>query len=104
MLSGALKVCASSAYGPPHNIVGPPHNIVIQCECYEDHFVIDMSAEDCLQSSFLVLIGQLFLYQVNSSPYEKGWIIKVEINDSGELKNLMDSDKYTKFCEEEDAH
>ncbi|XP_062012326.1 glycine cleavage system H protein 2, mitochondrial [Rosa rugosa] len=41
---------------------------------------------------------------VNSSPYEKGWIIKVEINDSGELKNLMDSDKYTKFCEEEDAH
>lgn len=41
---------------------------------------------------------------VNSSPYEKGWIIKVEINDNGELKNLMDSDKYTKFCEEEDAH
>ncbi|KAL6218040.1 hypothetical protein ACLB2K_011257 [Fragaria x ananassa] len=41
---------------------------------------------------------------VNSSPYEKGWIIKVEINDSGELKNLMDFYKYTKFCEEEDAH
>ncbi|XP_041028771.1 glycine cleavage system H protein 2, mitochondrial [Juglans microcarpa x Juglans regia] len=40
---------------------------------------------------------------VNSSPYEKGWIIKVEVSDSGELKNLMDADKYSKFCEEEDA-
>ncbi|BFG28429.1 hypothetical protein CerSpe_147030 [Prunus speciosa] len=41
---------------------------------------------------------------VNSSPYEDGWIIKVEISDSGEVKKLMDSEKYTKFCEEEDAH
>ncbi|XP_010518994.1 PREDICTED: glycine cleavage system H protein 2, mitochondrial [Tarenaya hassleriana] len=40
---------------------------------------------------------------VNSSPYEEGWIIKVELSDSGELNNLMDSEKYTKFCEEEDA-
>ncbi|KAH0943033.1 hypothetical protein HID58_002670 [Brassica napus] len=30
---------------------------------------------------------------VNTSPYEEGWIIK----------KLMDSDKYSKFCEEEDA-
>ncbi|GMY34970.1 glycine cleavage system H protein 2, mitochondrial [Fagus crenata] len=40
---------------------------------------------------------------INSSPYEKGWIIKVEVSDSGEVKNLMDADKYSKFCEEEDA-
>ncbi|KAL1209068.1 Glycine cleavage system H protein 2 [Cardamine amara subsp. amara] len=40
---------------------------------------------------------------VNSSPYEEGWIIKVEINDAGEVEKLMDSDKYSKFCEEEDA-
>ncbi|KAK8987594.1 hypothetical protein V6N11_027340 [Hibiscus sabdariffa] len=40
---------------------------------------------------------------VNSSPYEAGWIIKVEMNDAGELKNLMDSEKYSKFCEEEDS-
>ncbi|KAJ8758659.1 hypothetical protein K2173_000380 [Erythroxylum novogranatense] len=40
---------------------------------------------------------------VNSSPYEKGWIIKVDISDAGELKNLKDSDEYSKFCEEEDA-
>ncbi|KAM1123012.1 hypothetical protein ACFX13_004548 [Malus domestica] len=41
---------------------------------------------------------------VNASPYEGGWIMKVEISDSGELNKLLDSEKYTKFCEEEDAH
>ncbi|KAG6753384.1 hypothetical protein POTOM_042412 [Populus tomentosa] len=40
---------------------------------------------------------------VNSSPYEKGWIMKVEIKDDSELKNLKNSDDYAKFCEEEDA-
>ncbi|KAJ4757882.1 Glycine cleavage system H protein [Rhynchospora pubera] len=40
---------------------------------------------------------------VNASPYENGWIIKVKLNDAAELDSLMDSDKYTKFCEEEDA-
>ncbi|EOX96923.1 Single hybrid motif superfamily protein [Theobroma cacao] len=40
---------------------------------------------------------------VNSSPYENGWIIKVEMNDAGELKNLMGSEEYSKFCEEEDS-
>ncbi|KAL0785676.1 hypothetical protein Bca101_001922 [Brassica carinata] len=40
---------------------------------------------------------------VNTSPYEDGWIIKVELSDAEEAKKLMDSDKYSKFCEEEDA-
>ncbi|XP_042477577.1 glycine cleavage system H protein 2, mitochondrial [Macadamia integrifolia] len=40
---------------------------------------------------------------VNASPYENGWIIKVEMSNPGELDSLMDSDKYSKFCEEEDA-
>ncbi|OAY45745.1 glycine cleavage system H protein 2, mitochondrial [Manihot esculenta] len=40
---------------------------------------------------------------VNSSPYERGWIIKVDISDVDELKNLKDSDEYVKFCEEEDG-
>ncbi|CAA7061922.1 unnamed protein product [Microthlaspi erraticum] len=40
---------------------------------------------------------------VNSSPYEEGWIIKVELTDAGEVEKLMDSDKYSKFCQEEDA-
>ena len=43
------------------------------------------------------------IFQVNSSPYEKGWIMKVEIKDDSELKNLKNSDVYAKFCEEEDA-
>ncbi|KAK9989332.1 hypothetical protein SO802_029571 [Lithocarpus litseifolius] len=28
----------------------------------------------------------------------------VEVSDSGELKSLMDADKYTKFCEEDDIY
>lgn len=40
---------------------------------------------------------------MNTSPYEEGWIIKVELSDAGEVEKLMDSDKYSKFCEEEDA-
>jgi glycine cleavage system H protein len=41
---------------------------------------------------------------VNGSPYDKGWIIKVKLSDSGELSSLMDDEKYSKFCEEEDSH
>ncbi|KAL8101365.1 glycine cleavage system H protein 2, mitochondrial-like [Apium graveolens] len=40
---------------------------------------------------------------VNSSPYEKGWIIKVQLSNNDEVKSLMDSDSYSKFCDEEDA-
>lgn len=40
---------------------------------------------------------------VNSSPYEDGWIIKVEVSDANEVKNLMGTDDYSKFCEEEEA-
>ncbi|CAI0401862.1 unnamed protein product [Linum tenue] len=40
---------------------------------------------------------------VNTSPYEEGWIIKVELKDAGELNNLKDADAYSKFCDEEDA-
>lgn len=43
------------------------------------------------------------MIQVNASPYERGWIIKVEMSSKDELNNLMDSDKYSKFCEEEVA-
>ncbi|KAM4071424.1 hypothetical protein ACJW30_11G058300 [Castanea mollissima] len=40
---------------------------------------------------------------INASPYENGWIIKVEMSDKDETNKLMDSDQYSKFCEEEDA-
>ncbi|CAL9109434.1 unnamed protein product [Musa textilis] len=41
---------------------------------------------------------------INSSPYEDGWMIKVRPIDPSEVKSLMGSKEYTKFCEEEDAH
>ena len=41
---------------------------------------------------------------MNASPYEKGWIIKVKLNNSGELNSLMDDEKYLKLCEDEDNH
>ncbi|KAJ0728167.1 putative glycine cleavage system H-protein/Simiate [Helianthus annuus] len=39
---------------------------------------------------------------VNGSPYENGWIIKVEMSNADEVKSLMDSEQYSKFCEEEE--
>ncbi|XP_074590364.1 glycine cleavage system H protein, mitochondrial [Curcuma longa] len=41
---------------------------------------------------------------INTSTYEDGWMIKVKPSDPSELKSLMDSKEYSKFCEEEDAH
>lgn len=31
---------------------------------------------------------------INSSPYDEGWIIKIEISDPSELDSLLDSDAY----------
>jgi len=36
---------------------------------------------------------------VNSNPYE-AWLVKVEMNNSGELNGLMDAEAYQKYCEE----
>jgi len=38
---------------------------------------------------------------VNSSPYEKGWIVQLEIKNEEELKNLLSAADYKKFVEEE---
>jgi len=37
---------------------------------------------------------------VNEEPFES-WIAVIEVNDTGELDDLMDADAYEKFCEEE---
>jgi len=37
---------------------------------------------------------------VNEDPYGAGWLVKIEMSDSSELDNLMDSDKYDKFVAE----
>ncbi len=41
---------------------------------------------------------------VNSSPYDKAWLVKIRMSDSSEVGNLMDSDVYTKFAEEQGGH
>ncbi|HVB65435.1 MAG TPA: glycine cleavage system protein GcvH [Nitrolancea sp.] len=41
---------------------------------------------------------------VNSSPYDKAWLVKVRMSDASEVNNLMDSEVYTKFAEEQSGH
>ncbi|MDP8213504.1 MAG: glycine cleavage system protein GcvH [Candidatus Zapsychrus exili] len=38
---------------------------------------------------------------INKSPYENGWIAKIEISDPEEASNLMTADEYRKFLESE---
>ncbi|WP_400162629.1 glycine cleavage system protein GcvH [Brevibacillus sp. TJ4] len=37
---------------------------------------------------------------VNSSPYEKAWMIAVELSDPAELDKLLDADKYAEMVKE----
>lgn len=37
---------------------------------------------------------------INEDPYEQGWVIKVEIQDSSELENLMTSGQYAEHISE----
>jgi glycine cleavage system H protein len=39
---------------------------------------------------------------VNTDPYGDAWMIKVEIDDSDELDELMDAAAYEAYCEERD--
>ena len=41
--------------------------------------------------------------QVNNEPYSKGWIIKIELADENELKNLMAPEDYNAQCGKEQA-
>ena len=36
---------------------------------------------------------------INEDPYEKGWIIRMEIENTEELKDLLDSESYKKLIE-----
>lgn len=38
---------------------------------------------------------------INEDPYDKGWIVVVEMNNEGELEELMDASDYEKYIEEE---
>lgn len=37
---------------------------------------------------------------LNSSPYEDGWIVKIELSDVSELENMMNKNDYQKYLEE----
>jgi glycine cleavage system H protein len=37
---------------------------------------------------------------INSDPFGKGWMVKIEMADPSELDKLMDAAQYTKYCEE----
>jgi glycine cleavage system H protein len=41
---------------------------------------------------------------VNSSPYDKAWLVKVRLSDTSEVNNLMDSEKYTAYAAEQSGH
>ena len=41
---------------------------------------------------------------VNSSPYDKAWLVKIRLSDPSEVNNLMDSEKYTTFATEQSGH
>jgi glycine cleavage system H protein len=38
---------------------------------------------------------------INTSPYEDGWMIKIKVADPSMADELMDSDAYRAFTEEE---
>jgi glycine cleavage system H protein len=37
---------------------------------------------------------------LNSDPYDQGWMIRVNLTDTGELEGLMDPDAYRAYCKE----
>jgi glycine cleavage system H protein len=41
---------------------------------------------------------------VNSSPYDKAWLVKVRMSDPSEVNNLMDSEAYAAFAAEQSGH
>ena len=38
---------------------------------------------------------------INEDPYGRGWIAKLELDDTSELDDLMDASEYAKYVEEE---
>ena len=38
---------------------------------------------------------------INDDPYGDAWMLKVEMSNSGELKDLLTADEYKKYVEEE---
>jgi glycine cleavage system H protein len=42
--------------------------------------------------------------KVNEDAFGEGWIAKIKFSNHDEINNLMSSEEYNKFCEEEQQH
>jgi glycine cleavage system H protein len=54
-------------------------------------------------SGKVVALNELLLDEfetINSDPFGKAWMVKIELKDLSELDELMNADQYTKYCEE----
>jgi glycine cleavage system H protein len=40
---------------------------------------------------------------ISTDPFNTGWLVKIKLSDSGELKNLLTKEAYQKLCENESA-
>lgn len=40
--------------------------------------------------------------QVNDSPFNEGWLVRIRLDNPDEIQGLMDAGAYEKFCEDED--
>lgn len=40
-----------------------------------------------------------FCLQVNSEPFEGGWMMKLKVSNAGEADELLDAGAYTAHCE-----
>jgi glycine cleavage system H protein len=40
--------------------------------------------------------------RVNNSPYEDGWMVRLEMSDASQLDALMDADAYKQFIQDKD--
>lgn len=38
---------------------------------------------------------------INASPYESGWLFKIELRKEEDVDNLMSAEEYTELCDEE---
>jgi glycine cleavage system H protein len=37
---------------------------------------------------------------VNNDPFGQGWMLRIKVDDQGDLEDLMDADAYRQYCEE----
>ena len=62
-------------------------------------FVRQAVAQRCQDLDNLWSPEVLRLLQVNKSPFDDGWLMKVKISDSSQLDSLMDTSAYKAECE-----